>query len=377
MNDKNEIKDCKKSISKIMSIVTCVLFGAFILCFTLLCLFLPKEEYSVSERRTLAKMPEFSAENIFSGKFMSEFEKYSVDNFPFRDSFRTLKAVTALNVFGRGDNNGIYIHDGYISSVQYPFSESSLDHAADRFKYVTEKYLNDTNKIYYSVIPDKNAFMAEESGHLSLDYEAFETAVSEKMDFAEYIKISDLLSLEDFYRTDTHWRQERITDVADRLCSSLGKDSYKEFSENTLDIEFNGVYTGQAALPIEGDTINYLTNKTIDNLKVYDFQNGKDSYVYDMEKAVEKDPYEMFLAGPLSLVTVENPEITDGSHLIMFRDSFSSSLAPLLTKGYSKITLIDIRYIQPDYLKSFVNFENADILFIYSTMVLNSSETIK
>ena len=31
-------------------------------------------------------------------------------------------------------------------------------------------------------------------------------------DFAEYISISDLLERDDYYKTDTHWRQEKITD---------------------------------------------------------------------------------------------------------------------------------------------------------------------
>lgn len=363
--------------NKIKNSIVCISCGLFVLTFALLCLFLPKEEYSDSERRPLAKMPEISVQNILSGKFMSEFEKYSTDNFPLRDTFRAIKAYCALGVFQRGDNNGIYIHDGYISAVEYPMSESSLDYAASRFRYVYEGLLDDTNKVYFSVIPDKNAFMAAESGHLSMDYEAFEQAAADRMDFAEHIKISDLLTLEDFYRTDTHWKQERITDVAHRLCSEMGTVSGKDFTENTLENGFYGVYKGQAALPVKADTVKYLTSDTIEGCRVFDHQNNIDSFVYDMEKAYGKDPYEMFLAGPLSLVTVENPANTSGKRLIMFRDSFSSSLATLMAEGYSEIVLIDIRYIQPDIVKRFVDFKNADVLFIYSTMVLNNSDTIK
>ena len=91
----------------------------------------------------------------------------------------------------------------------------------------------------------------------------------------------------------------------------------------------------------------------------------------------EDDPYELFLGGPLSLVTIENPVNTKGTHRIVFRDSFGSSIAPLLAQGYSKTTLIDIRYIHPMILKNFVDFTNADVLFMYSSMVLNNSETLK
>ncbi len=89
-------------------------------------------------------------------------------------------------------------------------------------------------------------------------------------------------------------------------------------------------------------------------------------------------PYEMLLSGSLSLVTLNNLKAQEDKKLIVFRDSFGSSIAPLLISGYSQITLVDIRYIQPDYLGQFVHFDNCDVLFLYSsTLVLNNSETLK
>ena len=85
----------------------------------------------------------------------------------------------------------------------------------------------------------------------------------------------------------------------------------------------------------------------------------------------------MFLGGPKSVITIENPNANSQKELILFRDSFGSSIAPLLLEGYSKITLVDIRYISPNLLNQFVQFEAQDVLFLYSTSVLNNSETIK
>ena len=49
----------------------------------------------------------------------------------------------------------------------------------------------------------------------------------------------------------------------------------------------------------------------------------------------------------------------------MFRDSFCSSLAPLLLDGYKKITVIDLRYIGSPLLKGLVEFkDNQDVLII-------------
>ncbi len=358
-------------------LVLCILFGILFAGGFLLCLFLPKETYSDSERRLLSPMPELTAGKVWSGRFMTDFEDYAVDAFPFRDEFRRIKALTAANIFFRQDNNGIYVSDGFLASLEYPMNQESLLHAVERFRYVYEKYLTEENQVYLCVIPDKNCFLANESGHLSMDYGDFEKQMESHADFAEYISIAGLLEKDDYYRTDTHWRQERIIDVADCLAQAMGAVLSKDYEIHEWDQDFYGVYYGQAALPIAPDQIRYVTTEAIRDCEVYDWQNQKEIPVYDMEKASGRDPYEMFLSGSLSLLTIKNPNAPTDKRLILFRDSFGSSIAPLLAAGYAQIDLVDIRYIHPDYLGQFVDFEDCDVLFLYSTLVLNHSDTMK
>lgn len=357
--------------------VICVLFAVFFAAGFLLCLFLPKETYSASERRKLAPMPLLSLEALWSGQFMKDFEAYTTDAFPFREQFRRMKALSAKGLFFRQDKDGLYVWDDFIATVEYPLNEDSLNRAAERFQYIHDKYLTEENRVYLSVIPDKNRYLAQESGHLSLDYERLEKIMAQKADFAQYIAIGDLLDKEDYYRTDTHWRQEKILDVAERLAQAMDAPIAADYALHTLDKDFYGVYYGQAALPLPPDQLNYLTGEAIDECSVYDWENQMDIPVYNMDKASGRDPYEMFLSGSLSLVTIKNPEAREGKKLVMFRDSFGSSLAPLLVSGYSQITLVDIRYIHPDLLEKFVDFEGADVLFLYSALTLNHSETLK
>lgn len=58
---------------------------------------------------------------------------------------------------------------------------------------------------------------------------------------------------------------------------------------------------------------------------------------------------------------------------MLFRDSFGSSIAPLFLENYSKITLVDLRYISKDVLENFIEFDKQDVLFLYSTLVLNQN----
>ena len=364
------------------NIVICALFGVFFAVMFLCCVFLPKEEFSYSERRKLVQMQPVTADSIKSGKAMTDFESYATDNFPLRDSFRTLKAVTSTYLFRRLDNHNIYLADGYAAAMEYPMKDASIDHAAERFRNVYDTLLAEkTTNVYLSVIPDKGAFLAEKSGRLSMDYDEFERLMAEKTgDFASYIGISDLLELDHYYRTDTHWRQEKIVDVAQRLAAAMGSavPDANAHTVNELDHGFHGVYYGQSALPLPSETIYYLTNPVIEGCKVYNGEkNNAEMSMYDMALATGYDPYEMFLSGSLSLITIENPNADNDRHLVLFRDSFGSSIGPLLAEGYAKVTLVDIRYIQPYVLDHFVDFEGADVLFLYSTLVLNNSDTIK
>ncbi len=352
---------------KIKHILTTTLMAALLFGISLWCLFGEKPDYSDSERRLLAAFPDITLDAIISGEFAGDFEDYAVDRFPARDTWRSIKAYTRLGLFLQKDNNGLYQKDGYLSKLEYPMDPKMADHAIRLFTKIKEKYLTN-NAIYFSMIPDKNCYLAD----LSIDYTAFETYMADGLPFAENISIADLLAAEDYYKTDTHWRQEQITDVADRLATAMETALSGNYEKTTLETPFNGVYVGQSALICQPDTITYLTNETIDGFSV---EGAKG--VYDLSLAGGKDPYELFLSGNQPIITIQNPANASGKRLILFRDSFGSSMAPLLAEGYSETVLVDLRYVSTDMLGQFVDFENADVLFLYSTLLLNSSLGMK
>ena len=125
------------------------------------------------------------------------------------------------------------------------------------------------------------------------------------------------------------------------------------------------------------DALWILESDTLRACRVHNFETGEDGPVYNLEKSTGRDMYDVFLSGPVSVLTVENPAASTQRELILFRDSFASSLAPLLLPGYARITLVDIRYIPADNLEKYVSFENQDVLFLYSTPVLNQSSMLK
>ena len=362
------------------SLAVLLLTGVMMLGLTAVAWFAPAKDYSESERRVLADFPLLNMETVLSGKFMKSFETYTQDQFPLRDGFRWLKALSALYLFREKDNNDIYVSDGYVSKLEYPLKTPMLNHAADRFAYIMETYLAGTDvETYLSIVPDKNYFLAEENGYPALDYNRLVSYMKENCTGMEYIDIFPLLSIEDYYRTDTHWRQEAILPVAEQLAQAMGATLSADWREELADTPFNGVYVGQSALPLKPDALRYLMSEVLEQAKVqiYDDKGWRESTVYNMELAAGKDPYEMFLSGAESLITVENPLAKTDKELILFRDSFGSSIAPLLLSGYAKITLVDIRYLPSNMLGELIEFNDQDVLFLYSSLILNASSGLR
>ena len=339
--------------------------------------FKPSEEYSFSERRKLQQFPEISMESLSSTKFMSEFESYSLDQFPLREQFRALKAVVGSKLLGQKDNNGLYLAEGHLSKMEYPLSENSVISAADKLTSFKEAYLDPAGcKSYFAVIPDKNYFLAEENGFLAMDYEKLLSIYKEGMEGVEYIHIWDQLSLQSYYNTDTHWRQELLLPVAETIAEGMGFSLSLDYEEKDAG-SFQGVYFGQYPLSVEEDSISYLYHEMLDGCTAFHFETGETKPVYDFEKAADKDGYDLFLSGASALITVENPNAATNKELLLFRDSFGSSIAPLLLEQYAKVTLIDLRYITSDYLPELVEFDGQDVLFLYSTLILNNSTSLR
>ena len=277
------------------------------------------------------------------------------------------------------DTNDLAIEDGYIAKVETGLNEHSVQHALGKFQSIYEAYLKDNGgKTYFAVVPDKNYFFSKEYGYISMDYDRMLAALEEGLPGVEFIDIFQALELEDYYKTDTHWSQDKIKDVAALIAEKLGCADHLsgEYTANELH-PFYGVYYGQAVLDFPADTIYYLTNDTLNACTVFDYETGKTGSIYDLAKFESKEPYDIFLSGTKALLRIDNPNATTDKELVVFRDSFGSSLIPLLAEGYSSIYIVDIRYVASSMVGNFIDFAGKDTLFLYSTLVLNDSLSLK
>ena len=360
---------------KLKNIIVSVVFSVFFIGAFIAVLFKAPDEYSVSERRKLNLFPEISAESVFDGSFFNDFANYAADQLPLREPLRKIKAFTMYSILRQKDNNGIYVVDGQVAKIEHPLRENSVIQATEKIEYICEKYLQEAN-VYCSIIPDKNYFLAQNNGYLSIDYDRMMEVFLQNLDGVSYIDIFDTLEISDYYPTDTHWDQAKILDTAKEISTQMGFNLNAEYTENIL-TPFYGVYYGQSALSLKPVTMTYLTNEYTKESTAKNFETGKEIPIYTVEKFDDTDPYDIFLDGAAALIEINNPLVSNDKELIIFRDSFGSSIAPLFLEAYEKITLIDTRYISSDLLANYVDFGNQDVLFLYNTAVLNNSNMLK
>lgn len=327
------------------------------------------KQISTTERRKLAEFPEITLSKLLNGDVTEKWEDYVADQFIERDLFRTIKSIWSINVFKQKDNNNLFVKDEAIYKIEYPLEEKNVEKTADKIEKVYETYLQNMN-VYYAIIPDKNYYL-ENDDHLKIDYDRLKEIMQGKLTQMNYIDIWGELNLEDYYKTDLHWKQENIQKVVNKIQSGMNLEniSGEYVTKNWGD--FYGTYYGQLGLNLEPDKIYTLTNNTLENCSTYNFETKKIGKIYEQNKSSDK--YDIYLSGATSLISIENPNAKSDKELLLFRDSFGSSLAPLLVENYKKITLIDLRYMSSKLLGNYINFENQDVLFLYSTVVLNQN----
>ena len=346
-----------------------IIFLCWIFLFSIAHIVIDDEEISTSERRYLKKFPQFT----LSGEYAEDMEDYLLDHFPFRDTFRSIKANFNYHVLQKSDNNGISINSNGIFKSDYPTNYKSVENFIVKTDQI-KQLLTENNHAYMMLVPDKNYYLDNER-FLPIDYDFLYQEI-QRLDMP-VIDLRDVMELEDYYQTDTHWKQERLQKVVRKLSDSMQFPYQEDINTEHIFDDFYGVLYGQSAVKRKPEPLIYLTNKSIENANVQYLENPKLHTVYNEDKLKSWDAYEVYLDGANAYIEITNDIASTEKELVVFRDSFGSSFVPLLIPYYSKITVIDNRYISSENFLKQIEFKNQDVLFLYSTVMMNNSYSFK
>ena len=265
--------------------------------------------------------------------------------------------------------------EGHWFKIPAAYSAEGVDKFGKKVADLQQTLLTPENTVYVALIPDKTEFAAGDVP--VLESAPMLESIAANAGDAQLIDLTGTLTLEDFYRTDGHWRQERIQPVLDTLGAAMGFSvDLSTFTPNSHE-GFVGAYS--AEIPADqhpAEDIVWLTSPATESASVVDYE-GKPSQVYALDKLDSDIPYDVYLSGANPLLTITCPDAETDRELVIFRDSFGSSLAPLLCGQYRTITLVDLRYLHSKLLPDYLEFTNQDVLFLYSAAVVNHSTMLR
>ena len=354
------------------SIFITVLFCVFLFGFGIAHFILPDQKFSEQENRNLSQFKAPTLDTVRSGKFMEDFEDYITDQFPFRDQWIQLKALSERTL-GKQENNGVYFGtDGQTLFARY--TAPSRENLETRVGYVNALADNVDVPVYFSLVPDKSYVWSDRLPANAPNVDVGwtnETAKSLAGERVHYIDLYGAINGDDvFYRTDHHWSTMGAYQGYAALANAMnGSATVLDYGPTLVSDSFYGTtWSSSGAGWIRPDEMYTWVPEGGDNgqVAVMRYPEGEPivGSLYDISKLEVKDKYSMFLGGNQPLCFIYNPEGT--GNLLVIRDSYSDSLAPFLALDYQQVHLFDLRYSNMSLKQYVADYGIEQVLVLYS-----------
>lgn len=357
-----------KKYSRFLTVLFCLFIGGMLVW----SLLLPDRKNSAVENRPLQQAPKFSIGAVLDGSFMSETEKYIADQFPLRDQWTGLKSRTE-DTIGKRLFNGVYLCKNTLIAKVDPPADGMEERNLGYVKQLSEKT---DARVYLGLVPSAAEVWKGKlpSGAVSWDQAAFlktagKRAGVDTVDFLTPLKKHAGEKI--YYRTDHHWTTLGAYYGYAAVMDSLGRGSEtlpkSAFQPETVSRNFDGTLYSKSGIHwLKPDSIQYWAPDT--GLSVTSWRTGKpqQASLYERDFLKKKDQYASFLGGNQPLCVIKNRKLTDGSKILLVRDSYSDSMVPFLAQNFSEVHLLDLRYYRSSVANYIAKNKIENVVVLYS-----------
>ena len=283
---------------------------------------------------------------------------------------------------------GIYVKDGAAYSIYY-FDQSAADAYITAMNTAAEKL--DGVATVYSIMSPANSITLDEE-------EAAKVGGSDQQQTLNYLStrydprvhqveiVDDIIAHRDeylYFYTDHHWTQLGAYYAYVAFCKEKGIEPRELSSWRHENFgEFTGTYydTIAAAGEVRQDTVDAYIPSGTNTMKYWpDGADGEEveAPVVD-ENAKDWEPpykYSCFIQGDQPLSIIENPAVTDGSSVLVVKDSYGDAFAPLLVDSYQTVYVIDFRETDKNICDYVREQHIGDVIFL-TGMKIGLTETV-
>lgn len=330
---------------------------------------LPDREYSGNEKRMLTQFPEFSANELFSGRFGSRLETYLSDQFPARDGWVTISTL-AERALGKKEQAGVYFaDDGYLIEIWTDYDKKQFENNIAAVKHLAD--ITAQNGVSLKVMPvstaacvldDKLPAYAPNSDQRAV-IEAIKKAGLDVIDVTDALRAARNEYL--FYKTDHHWTSLGAYYAYTEWMRSRGKTALplSEWTRETLCNDFRGTTYMKTGDPFATyDTIEAYYRKPAHHV---DYNNGYyvTDTIYERSFLNGSNQYGVFLNSNQSTTVVSG----DGEgKLLIIKDSYANTFAQFVVDDFEETHLIDMRFFRGSVQKYIERNGITEILVLYN-----------
>ncbi len=368
---------------KLINIITIAVFLVMLYSLSIAFLIKPAESFSDEENRELAQFPSFTASEFFSGGFSSDINKYFADQFPLRNTFVGIKALTELALL-KQENNGVILGENGQLTVRYsaiqmidPVTKNIVVNNVDKFlpasleseaQYIARlsDSLSEKDISFALLMPPRTIDVAASAfSYPSENSQALMSEISRIFGAGEYfIDIApEMKERYDngeyvYYKTDHHWTSLGAYYCYRAIMEHFGLEPYplESFERETVSDAFYGTTHSKGGFKfVEPDTIEFFSLESIpaESFTTTIYDKGKNitgsfSGFYDLSYLDRKDKYSAFISGTNAYTTVIADSGEDRPKMLILKDSFTNSLVPFLALHFDLelVTLDDYSQVR-------------------------------
>lgn len=359
-----------KAVAVILSVVFCLLTAGLGLCGLLA----PDRAFSEGENRVLAARPILTREGLFNGSYMKEVEAYLYDQFPFRDTAISLKTFTD-RIMGKREENGVYIgKDGFLFDFQPEYIKAenkeklkAVDDFCKKHKSAKRLFVLTPNSSYiYKELLPYNVQLPNQSKQINIIFSTLKSEELKKLNATDILIKAKQDGTQLFYKTDHHWTTRAAYCVFECILKEWGIKKTEYVFHPVTDV-FEGTLSGKAGISGTKDIIEIcVPEKSEGSYTVnYESKQIKTASLFDKSKLEQKNKYEVFIGGNFDKVVIDTVRQNEKS-LLIIKDSYANCMIPMFTPYFSKIVVVDPRYLTDSMEAIMQETDFTHILFLYN-----------
>ena len=369
-------------------------------------LFFLRPTVSETEKRELTKFPEFTLESFLSGEFTSQVSLWFADTYPLREgmisanssleSLYGFKEEQFISGGNADDDSGEKVGGLYVKGDTAYQLYVCDDQNSKRYIDLINKFATrvDGKAHVYDLIAPLHYQIAL-SAQTAQKYDADDG--KEKIDNM-YSLLSDSVTSVDalsemqahkdeylYYRTDHHWTARGAYYAFVAFCNAKGIEptALEAYESLRFDGFLGTLYSGAnqpAAMKNNPDFVEAFVPMGTNSIKVTEKSGNVTNYQIVNKQTDAWYPaagakYNCFIAGDNPFSEIHNPNISDGSSIVVVKESYGNAFIPFLVDSYEYVYVIDYRYWSGDLADFVIDNGIDDVLFL--NVVSNTSTSTR